>query len=78
MKPNLSPEDLIKELKKIGIDPDRWVNVEEKMVKPIALEQQTKLLVQLKGMFEGIVEQDRKKVLSLKEQVERLKHGGGV
>jgi len=78
MKPNLSPEDLIKELKKIGIDPDRWVNVEEKMVKPIALEHQTKLLVQLKGMFEGIVEQDRKKILSLKEQVERLKHGGGV
>jgi len=78
MKPNLSPEDLVKALEEMGIDPDRWVNVEEKMVKPIALEQQTKLLVQLKGMFEGIVEQDRKKVLSLKEQVERLKHGGGV
>lgn len=75
---NMSPEQLIEELKKAGVDPQRWVNVEEKMVKPVALDEQCRLLTKLKDMFENIMEQDRKKVLTLKEQVERLKHGGGV
>ena len=75
---NMTPEQLVEELKKAGVDPERWVNVEEKMVKPVALEEQRRLLTKMRDMFEGIVEQDRKKVLTLKEQVERLKHGGGV
>jgi len=74
----ISPEKLVEELKKAGINPDNWVDVEEKMVKPVALDEQRRLLVKMRDLFEGIAEQDRKKVLELKEQVERLKHGGGV
>jgi len=75
---NMTPEQLVEELKNAGVDPERWVDVEEKMVKPVALDEQRRLLTKMRDMFEGIVEQDRKKVLTLKEQVERLKHGGGV
>lgn len=74
----ISPEKLVEELKKAGVNPDNWVDVEEKMVKPVALDEQRRLLVKMRDLFEGIAEQDRKKVLELKEQVERLKHGGGV
>jgi len=74
----MTPEQLVEELKNAGVDPERWVDVEEKMVKPVALDEQRRLLTKMRDMFEGIVEQDRKKVLTLKEQVERLKHGGGV
>ena len=75
---NMTPEQLVEELKNAGVDPERWVDVEEKMVKPVALDEQRRLLTKMRDMFEGIVEQDRKKVLTLKEQVERLKQGGGV
>lgn len=73
-----NPDQLIEELKKAGIDPNRWVDREDNYVKPMALDEQRKLLTQMRDLLEGIVDQDRKKVLALKEQVARLKHGGGV
>jgi len=74
----MTPEQLLKDLKKMGIDPSKWVQIEDKFVKPVAIEKQQQLLIQMRGLLEDVMEQDKKKVLALKEQVARLKHGGGI
>jgi len=71
------PEDVVEELRKAGINPEHWVDMDEKMVRPMALDEQRRLLMKLRNMLEGIVEQDRQKVLNLREQIIRLQHGGG-
>jgi hypothetical protein len=74
----MTPQELMDKFKAEGIDLSKWLSVDEKFIKPVALEEQRALLVQLRDILEGMVEQDRLKVLQLKEQVARLQHGGGA
>lgn len=75
-----TPQDLqeIQDLlKKMGLDPGQWGDSPERTVKLSAVERQREPLLKLRGLLEGVVEADRKTLLQLREQLNRLQFGGG-
>jgi len=64
-------------LKKLGLGPGAWGTNPERTVNLPVVENQKESLLKLKGLLEGVVESDRQTVVQLREQLNRLRHGGG-
>lgn len=67
-------EDL---LKRLGLDSKKWGEMPEREVQLPAVENQKRSLLKLRDLLGGVVESDRKTVVQLREQVNRLRFGGG-
>ena len=64
-------------LKRLGLDSKQWGEMPEREVQLPAVDNQKKALIKLQGLLEGVVESDRQTVLQLREQLNRLRYGGG-
>jgi len=64
-------------LKKLGLDPGQWGDSPERTVRLPMVDRQKVALEKLKTLLEGAVEDDRKTILQLREQLNRLQFGGG-
>lgn len=64
-------------LKKLGLDPGQWGESPERTVRLSAVERQKESLLKLRDLLEGVVESDRKTLLQLRAQLNRLQFGGG-
>ena len=72
-----TPEELIAELKRRGVDLGQWAERGGHKVEPEFVTQQKANLVQLKGMLEKQLQQDQQTLEHLRQTRDRLKHGGG-
>lgn len=72
-----TPEQIMEELKSLGIDPGAWGFSEGGNAAMPMLNRQGESLKKLKGALEGMVEKDLASLGQLREQMERLEHGGG-
>lgn len=74
----MTREEFEQLLRSKGIDPGEWKETKSGSIKTPFWEQQKALLEKLKALLEVQVEQDKSKVEELREQLERMKHGGGM
>ncbi len=70
-------EQIEEELKAMGIDPGAWGVSEGGEASMPVLNRQAEVLLKLKGALEGMVAKDLASLEQLREQMERLGHGGG-
>ncbi len=73
-----TPEEIIEELKTLGLDTSQWKDVDQKKVPPIMMDQQKETLIQLRDILQQALDKDQAQLRQLREQVARLKHGGGA
>jgi hypothetical protein len=73
----MSPEEVRKALKDMGIDIDGWGDVESHSAQPEFLQRQGRTLVKLRDILTSVVAKDQSDVARLREQLARLQHGGG-
>jgi hypothetical protein len=71
------PKELQDLFIKSGLSEGRWADVEEHSVQPPLVTHQAEALIKLRAFLESLVAQDQATVAQLKEQIVRLKHGGG-
>jgi len=71
-------EELKALLDELGIEPGKWDEKEARRVMPAMVGDQREKLLHLRDLFQGLVEQDEKSLVALKEQLARLKFGGGI
>lgn len=64
-------------LKRLGIDTSTWAETPGGAVQPQMVQGQAATLKKVKAMLEQMLEQDNSKVAELREQLARLKFGGG-
>ena len=64
-------------LKKLGLSPGEWGEAPEREARISAVDRQRESLLKLRSLLEGVVEGDRKTLLQLRTQLNRLQHGGG-
>lgn len=75
---NTKLHELQKILEKMGVkNPGQWGESPERTVRLPMVDRQKEALLKLRGVLEGIVEKDRQTVIQLREQINRLKYGGG-
>jgi chromosome condensin MukBEF ATPase and DNA-binding subunit MukB len=72
-----SVDDLLKRLQDLGVQPDQWREVESRSVQPDVVGRSVTVLTQLRDFLEKMLAQDQAQIASLREQLHRLKHGGG-
>lgn len=72
-----TPEDLSEQLKTAGIDEGSWQDVEGKRVVPPYVGRQREILLTLRGLAEDNIARDQKKLAVLRQQLHRIRHGGG-
>lgn len=60
-----------------NIPVQQWQEVLEHYTRPQAVEHQIALLNKLNNFLEKVAEDDIKKVMELREQIERITNGGG-
>lgn len=72
----MNTEDLKKDLKQLGINPGDWTEIPDKTL-PGATVSQVASLTKLRDVLEDLAAQDQKTVAKLREQLARLRHGGG-
>jgi hypothetical protein len=73
-------EEAKAKLRALGLDPDNpaWVRGHKVDVASLpSMQKQRDVLDKVKSLLENQVEQDQKQVLALREQLARLKRGGG-
>lgn len=73
-----TPEQLVEEMKALGIDLGAWGMSEGGEATMPLLNRQAEVLAKLKGALEGMVVKDLASLEQLREQMERLEHGGGL
>lgn len=56
---------------------NQWQEVGGKTVQPKIVQQQMKALLRLRNLLQGVVEREKKNVAVAREQLHRMKHGGG-
>jgi len=72
----MSTKDIKEDLKQQGLKPGDWTEVSQKLL-PGATAGQVEALLKLRAVLEELVAKDQKTVAQLREQVARLRHGGG-
>lgn len=70
-------EQIAEELKSMGLDLGAWGMSDGGEATMPVLNRQAETLVKLRGALEGMVNKDLATLGQLREQVERLEHGGG-
>lgn len=70
-------EDILEQLKRLGVGSGQWTQLGAKSVPMPRAQDIVKALEQLKGVLEGQVEADRKKIVDLKAQLGQMTRGGG-
>jgi hypothetical protein len=70
-------EQLVEEMKALGIDLGAWGSSEGGDATMPVLNRQGEALVKLRVALEGMVAKDLASLGQLREQMERLEHGGG-
>jgi len=73
----MSPEEVLEELKKLGVDAGGWGKVESHTAQPQFLRRQGESLTKLRDILESVVAKDQADVARLREQLTRLEQGGG-
>jgi len=71
------PQELQDLLTRAGLGNGQWGELPERLVSLGTVEDQKNALLKLQGLLEQVVENDRRTVVRLKEQVNRLRYGGG-
>lgn len=69
--------EVLEKLKAAGVNVGEWDEKPEKLVTSGLLAGQVDNLHKLKSLLEKLVEADRARVRTLREQIIRLEHGGG-
>jgi hypothetical protein len=59
-------------------DKAAWRQVDEHTVRPEAADKAHNALLRLKGIIEGMIVQEQKKLAQARERLHRARHGGGV
>jgi len=72
-----TPEDLLKALKAMGIDPGDWVEAGGKVMEPPFIQRQKGHLLKFKEILEQQVADDQEALAKLHQKKSRLLHGGG-
>lgn len=70
-------KEVLERLKKAGVEPGKWEEQPERLVTSPLLTGQIDNLRKIRDLLEQMVESDRKRVATLREQIVRLEHGGG-
>lgn len=73
----MTPEEVLKTLKDLGIETGGWGGVESHTAQPEFVQRQGQTLVKLRGILEAVVAKDQSDIARLQEQLARLEHGGG-
>jgi len=74
---NKTPEQMVEELKAMGIDLGEWVASDGGDVMMPLVGRQVEAMLKLKSALETMVARDLASLDRLREQVQRLEHGGG-
>ena len=69
--------EVLEKLKAAGVNVGEWQEQPEKLVTSNVLTGQVGNLRKLKDVLEQLVEGDRKRIRTMREQIVRLEHGGG-
>ncbi len=69
-------EDMQEMLRQLGVDPGTWEEIPEGYT-DLGMSESRKKLEQLRNLLTGALEDDQQKLQSLREQVARIRHGGG-
>lgn len=64
-------------LEEAGVTPGEWGETQEHVAGIEAVSRQRENLLKLKGVLEKALVEDQKRLADLREQLIRLKHGGG-
>jgi len=64
-------------LKQLGISSGQWGNTPDRTIRLPVVDKQSEALLKLRALLENLVESDRQTMLQLREQLNRLQHGGG-
>ena len=70
-------QEVLEKLRAAGVETGQWEEQPEKLVTSRLLTGQIGNLQKLKALLEQLVESDRKRIRVMREQMVRLKHGGG-
>ena len=70
-------EDVLEQLKRLGVKSGQWTQLGAKSVPMPRASEIVNALQQLKGVLEGQVEADRRKLVELQAQLGQIKRGGG-
>ena len=73
-EPTLDIQDI---LKNAGLEEGQWGELPERTIRLPSVDNQKVALLKLKTLLEQVAENDRQTVLQLREQVNRLRYGGG-
>lgn len=73
---NLPPE-IQAVLQQLGIDPGKWGETPENFTSIGTIQKQADILLRLRAVLEQVQGMDQRRLADLKEQLVRLKHGGG-
>ena len=71
-------EEAQKILEDLGVKGGDWLELEQKLTAIPGIAAQGKNLVRLRNFLESIAAADQKRLASLKEQLARLRYGGGA
>ena len=72
-----TPEETLKILEQLGVKSGNWQEMAERLVSLDGVTNQGEHLLKLKEILEGIAAADQKRLAALKEQLARVKFGGG-
>ena len=75
---NKLPPDIEQILTDLGLSPGEWGTIPEHTTGLGALDRQKMTLLKLKAVLEQVVNADQQRVAALREQLVRLRHGGGA
>ena len=70
-------KEVMQQLIDAGVPVNGWFDLKESTVKTEALQSQQKMLTDLKGLLQGQLDEDLKKLDETRRQLERMMHGGG-
>ena len=72
-----TPEETLKILEQLGVKSGNWQEMAERLVSLDGVTNQGEHLLKLKEILEGIAAADQKRLAAMKEQLARVKFGGG-
>ena len=71
------PPDIQELLGKLGVDPGKWGETPDHLTNLGTVQRQMESLLKLRGVLEQVQGMDQRRLADLKEQLIRMKHGGG-
>ena len=73
-----TPEETRRILEQLGVKSGNWQEMAERLVSLDGVTNQGEHLLKLKAILESIAAADQKRLAALKEQLARVKFGGGA